>query len=158
MKSSLKHAAAFALPLALVCAALPAAAQRAKKPPAADSTKPAPIPQPDKTFPKNVIWTLYSFNGKPVTGELTFSIDDNNRGSGISGCNTWSATMVPVAQQRIAMGPIATTKKQCAKEVMQLEVAFLTALHSGPHWDLVGPDMMLKAFQGPGELKFKRSL
>ena len=149
---------ALALPLTLALGALPATAQG--KPPKQQPGKPeAPkFAQPDKTFPKNVAWTLSSLNGKPVTGELTFSIDDNNRGSGASGCNTWSATMAPVQGQRIAMGPIATTKKQCAKEIMQLEFGYLTALHSGPFWDLVGPDMVIKAAQGAGEMKFRRSL
>ena len=116
------------------------------------------IPQPEKTFPKNIVWSLYSFNGKPVSGELNFLIDDNNRGTGSSGCNTWSATMVPANGQRIGMGPIAITKKLCAKEVMQMEVGYLVGLRSGPFWDLVGPDIVIKAAQGGGEMKFKRSL
>ena len=158
MQLRLKMLLALALPVALAAAPMPAAAQQAPtKPPDGKPQTPA-IPQPDKTFPKNIAWTLYSLNGKPVTGELTFLIDDNNRGSGASGCNTWSATMVPAQGQRIAMGPIATTKKQCAKEVMQLEFGYLSALHSGPQWDLVGPDMVIKAVQGTGEMKFKRSL
>ena len=158
MKLSLKMLVAIALPVAIAAAPLPAAAQQKdQKQPPGKPQAPA-IPQPDKTFPKNIVWTLYSLNGKPVTGELTFLIDDNNRGSGASGCNTWSATMVPVQGQRIAMGPIATTKKQCAKEVMQLEFGYLSALHSGPNWDLVGPDIVIKAVQGNGEMKFKRSL
>ena len=150
--------AALALALPVLLATPLSAAQQ--KPPKQQPGQPeAPkFAQPDKTFPKGVTWTLYSINGKPVTGELTVSIDDNNRGSGISGCNTWSATMVPVAGQRIAMGPIATTKKQCAKDVMQQEFGYLSALHSGPFWDLVGPDMVIKAAQGNGEMKFKRSL
>ena len=132
------------------------AAGKTKKP-ADAAQQPAAIPQPDKTFPTKVVWTLYSFNGKPVSGDLNFLIDDNNRGSGSSGCNTWSATMVPARGQRIGMGPIAITKKQCSKEVTQLEFAFLIALRSGPMWDMAGPDLVIKGVQG-GELKFKRSL
>jgi heat shock protein HslJ len=148
--------------LALAAAAalfLPAdagAALKAKKP-AASAQQPAAIPQPDKTFPTKIVWTLYSFNGKPITGDVNFLIDDNNRGSGSGGCNTWSATLVPVRGQRLAMGPIAITKKQCAKEVTQLEFAFLIALRSGPHWDIVGPDVVIKGEKG-GEMKFRRSL
>ena len=140
-------------------AAQPAAAQwHPPKHAAGQAGKPAPIPQPEKTFPKNIVWSLYSFNGKPVSGELNFLIDDNNRGTGSSGCNTWSATMVPANGQRIGMGPIAITKKLCAKEVMQMEVGYLVGLRSGPFWDLVGPDIVIKAAQGGGEMKFKRSL
>ena len=148
------------LALAAACALLaPLGADAAGKPkkPAADAQKPAAIPQPDKTFPTSVVWTLYSFNGKPIGGELNFLIDENNRGSGSSGCNTWSATMVPARGQRIGMGPIAITKKQCSKEVTQLEFTYLTALRSGPSWDMAGPDLVIKGQQG-GEMKFRRSL
>ena len=148
--------------LALAAAAalfLPAGADAAPKPgkPAAGAQQPAAIPQPDKSFPTRIVWTLYSFNGKPVSGELNFLIDENNRGSGSAGCNTWSATMVAQRGQRLAMGPIAITKKQCSKEVTQLEFGFLIALRSGPYWDTVGPDLVIKGEKG-GELKFRRSL
>ena len=55
------------------------------------------------------------------------------------------------------MGPIAITKKACDKAVTALEYAYLTGLRSGPSWDLVGPDLVLKGQQG-GEMKFRRSL
>lgn len=143
--------------LAAVLALAPPAAAQKRPGKAGQAAQPAPIPQPEKTFPKNIVWTLFSFNGKPVTGEMNFLIDDNNRGSGASGCNTWSATMVPVNGQRIGMGPIAITKKTCAKDVMQMEVVYLVSLRSGPHWDQVGPDIVITGQRG-GEMKFRRSL
>ena len=147
-----------ALP-ALLCATTGGigAQARPKNPAAAQPQQPAAIPQPEKTFPTKIVWTLYSFNGKPISGDLNFLIDENNRGFGSSGCNTWSATMVPARGQRIGMGPIAITKKACDKEVTALEFAYLSALRSGPYWDLVGPDIVIKGVKG-GEMKFRRSL
>lgn len=147
---------ALLLPAALAIASSASAAP--KKPPPGQPQQPAAIAQPDKTFPTNVVWTLYSFNGKPMNGDLNFLIDENNRGSGSSGCNTWSATMVPARGQRIGMGPIAITKKTCPPPVQQLEFAYLNALRSGPSWDLAGPDMVIRGAQGGGEMKFRRSL
>ena len=154
MKTTKAMFFALALPAAFAAGA---AAAAPKKPSAGQPQQPAAIPQPEKTFPTKIVWTLYSFNGKPISGDLNFLIDDNNRGSGSSGCNTWSATMVPSRGQRIGMGPIAITKKACDKAVMALEFAYLTGLRSGPSWDLVGPDLVIKGQQG-GEMKFRRSL
>lgn len=156
MTTSTGMRTAFAALGILLTAGVPVLAQpHAAKP--GKPQQPAAIPQPEKTFPKNIVWSLYSFNGKPVNGDLNFQIDENNRGTGSSGCNTWSATMVPVNGQRIGMGPIAITKKTCAKDVMQMEVVYLVSLRSGPAWDLVGPDIVIKGQQG-GEMKFRRSL
>jgi heat shock protein HslJ len=53
-------------------------------------------------------------------------------------------------------GPYALTKKQCDKDVMAIEVGFLSALMSEPTWDLVNGELVIK---GPrGALRLVRSL
>ena len=78
-------------------------------------------PKEEKTFPKDSNWTLRSLNGKPVPAgmEATMRIDNQFRGAGFAGCNTWSATMWPVRGQRFAVGGVAVTKKACPQPAMR---------------------------------------
>lgn len=112
----------------------------------------------EKTYPTKTTWALRSINGKavPVDYEITFMIDDNYRGSGFGGCNYWSATIFPQKGQQLLSGPIAVTKKTCAAALMQIERAYLIALHSGPVWDLQGAQLTMKG-KG-GSLVFDRAL
>ena len=135
-----------------------AALAQAQKRPAGPQpfTSPVKPGEPDKKFPTKVIWILKDFNGKPIAGDLTLSIDDNFRGAGNSGCNTWSATVYPVRGQRLGVGPVALTHNTCDAAKTQLENAYLTAVHAAPFWDLEGSDLVLK---GPGGvLRFQRSI
>jgi heat shock protein HslJ len=119
---------------------------------------PKPMGPAFKNFPLDQTWSLRSINEKPVPSGLDASlqIDGNLRGSGYTGCNTWSATLYPVKDQKLLIGPIALTKKQCAKDVMAVETGFLSALLGQPTWDLVNGELVVK---GPrGTLRFDRSL
>jgi heat shock protein HslJ len=119
---------------------------------------PKPIGPAFKNFPLDQTWSLRMINEKPVPAGLDASlqIDGNLRGSGYTGCNTWSATLYPIKDQKLMMGPVALTKKQCAKDVMQVELGFLSALLGQPSWDLVNGQLVVK---GPrGTLRFDRSL
>ncbi len=119
--------------------------------PAAQAT-----PKEEKTFPKDSNWTLRTMNGKPLPAgmEATLKIDGQFRGSGFSGCNTWSATMWPVRNQRFAVGPVALTKKQCDASTMAFERAYLVTLHNRSGWDLVNG--MLEVKSDSGTLSFAR--
>jgi heat shock protein HslJ len=119
---------------------------------------PQPLPAQTKNFPLDQTWSLRDLNGKPIasTLDVSFKIDGNLRGSGYTGCNSWSATLYPVKDQHLLVGPYALTKKQCPKEVMAVEFGFLSALTGGPTWDLVNGDLVIK---GPkGALRLARSL
>jgi heat shock protein HslJ len=123
-----------------------------------DNEPPKPLPPMQKNFPLDQTWSLRELNGKPVPAGLDISlkIDGSLRGSGFTGCNSWSATMYPVKDQHLAVGPYALTKKQCPKDIMQLELSFLSALLGSPEWDLVNGDLVIK---GPrGALRLARSL
>jgi heat shock protein HslJ len=123
-----------------------------------DNAPPKPLPPLQKNFPLDQTWSLREMNGKPVPDGLDISlkIDGTLRGSGFTGCNSWSATMYPIKDQHLATGPYALTKKQCPKDIMQLELNFLSALLGNPAWDLVNGDLVIK---GPrGALRLARSL
>jgi heat shock protein HslJ len=137
--------------------ALPASAQ-ARKPKAAPEQK-QEQPQPgkyDKEFPTKATWNLKEINGKPPAGDASLLIDSTLRGSGSSGCNTWSATLYPVRGQKLLMGPVVQTKKQCDPAVMTFEREYLTILHSQPTWDQQGDTLTIKG--ATGSLVFARSL
>ena len=142
--------------------AVASGAVQAQQPRRGDPKKPpeAPTLQPyEKNFPLKTVWTLIDFNGKaiPSSDDMSFSIDDNFRGTGYGGCNSWSASMFPQRGQKILMGPIAITKKACDKDKTLLEINFLIALRSGPSWDIEGSTLVLKGQRG-GYMKFQRSL
>jgi heat shock protein HslJ len=141
---------------ALCCAT--AAHAKSKGPQSGEDDTPKPLPPLQKNFPLDQTWSLKDLNGKPVPPGLDISlkIDGTLRGSGFTGCNSWSATLYPVKDQHLAVGPYALTKKQCAKDIMQLELGFLSALVGNPEWDLVNGDLVIK---GPrGALRLARSL
>jgi heat shock protein HslJ len=145
-----------ALVSALSFATTAYAAQKGPKSEGDDTPK--PLPPLEKNFPLDQTWSLRELNGKPVPPGLDISlkIDGSLRGSGFTGCNSWSATLYPVKDQHLAVGPYALTKKQCAKDIMQLELGFLSALVGNPAWDLVNGELVIK---GPrGALRLARSL
>jgi heat shock protein HslJ len=123
-----------------------------------DNAPPKPLPPLQKNFPLDQTWSLRELNGKPVPPgvDVSLKIDGTLRGSGYTGCNSWSATMYPVKDQHLAVGPYALTKKQCPKDLMALEAGFLTGLLGNPEWDLVNGDLVIK---GPrGSMRLERSL
>jgi heat shock protein HslJ len=142
--------------IALIALGAVFAAQAAR---AEDGDKPKePLPPQQKNFPLDQTWSLRELNGKPIdsTLDVSLKIDSALRGSGFTGCNSWSATMYPVKDQHLMTGPYALTKKQCDKDVMAIEFGFLSALMAQPSWDLVNGELVIK---GPrGALRMVRSL
>lgn len=116
-----------------------------------------PISQQDKTFPLGASWSVVALNGKPVQDRrATLMVDMNLRGTGFSGCNTFSAAAYPLRQQGFAVGPIALTKRSCDKGLLDFEKALLLALRATNKWDLVEGRLVLKG--GAGEVTLSRSL
>jgi len=118
----------------------------------------APITQQqEKNFPLGASWTAVSMNGKPIADRrATLQVDQNLRGTGFGGCNTFSASAYPLRQQSFAVGPLALTKRSCDKGLSDFERSFLTALRATQKWDLVNGKLVLKG--GAGELQFDRAL
>ena len=115
------------------------------------------VPKQPKQFPIGMQWTLVSLNGKAVgDNRPTMMIDEALRARGFAGCNTFSATAYPLAQQRIAVGPIALTRKACDKGVMERERAFLVVFRTAQAWDVKDGQLILGGQNG--ELRFERTL
>jgi len=144
------------LKLALICLAWVAITQNtlAQQMPSGGNT-PSPI-QP-KQFPLNVQWILSTINGKPAgDNQPTLLLDSQYRIRGFAGCNTYSATSYPGKNQGIAVGPLATTKKECDKATNELEKAYLLSLRTSIQWQM--KDGFLILLGEKSELKFERAL
>ena len=120
--------------------------------------KPSGLPRHEKQFPVPSSWVALTLNGKPYTGmdRPSFNLDKQYRARGFGGCNTFSTTAYPLREQRFAVGPLALTKKQCDKSVMETERSFFVAMRTAMQWDLEGTTLVIKG-QG-GELRFERSI
>lgn len=143
---------------ALLATAMDVSAQRAPRSPTADPNEGTVQTQKqDKQFPLGWAWSGVSLNGKPFPSERpTLTVDENLRGSGFSGCNTFSATMYPLKDQSFAVGPIAVTRRSCDKAVSDSERALLLALRTAQRWDTVGGRLVIKT--QAGEIIFERAL
>jgi heat shock protein HslJ len=120
--------------------------------------KPSILDKREKQFPVPSSWVAVTLNGKPYSGvdRPAFSLDKQYRARGFGGCNTFSTTAYPLREQRFAVGPLALTKKQCDKAVMETERAYFVALRTAMQWDLEGLTLVIKGQNG--ELKFERSI
>ena len=117
------------------------------------------VQKQEKRFPMGASWVAISLNGKSFNGieRPSFTISEQFRATGFGGCNAFSATAYPLRQQHIAVGPIALTRKQCDKSVMDTERAFLVALRTAAQWDIVNSSTLIVKSQA-GELRFERML
>lgn len=113
--------------------------------------------KPEKQFPVGSSWVAVSLNGRRFGGERpAFLLDKQFRARGFGGCNNFSATAYPLREQGIAVGPLALTKKQCDKALMDLERAFFVALRTAQKWDSDVGSLILKS--PSGEIRFERSI
>ncbi|MDR1827967.1 MAG: META domain-containing protein [Methylobacteriaceae bacterium] len=151
-------------PLQIQPANPPKPEKPARAEPREQAAKPTPTPNtPDggmpreKTFPENVSWTLVTLNKRAVSGDRpTMILDKQMRMRGFAGCNTYSATSYPLRGQRIAVGPIAFTRKKCDNALMNLERSYLVTLRGAYQWDIIGPQLLVRS--ADGELVFERTL
>ncbi len=150
-----KNAAAGLL-LALVGGVFIAPAIAQEQPPAGGKSGALTTMQ-QKQFPVGVQWVLVSLNGKSIgLTQPTLQLDAQLRMRGFSGCNTFSAVAYPLKNQGLAVGPLALTRKECAKAEMDLEKAYLLGLRTTGKWEEREGNLFL--FGQAGELKFDRAL
>jgi heat shock protein HslJ len=116
-----------------------------------------PKPLDNKTslpFPSGRTFSAISYKDQAFNGDRpTIMISDNYRGIGFSACNNWSATIIPRADQRMQIGPVAVSKRKCEDRLMHNEQVFLFVLHTTQEWFYDGYTLTLR---GPfGEMKFQ---
>lgn len=88
-------------------------------------------------------WTVTGFNngrdavvGLAGDAPVTLSFE-KGAVSGDAGCNTFRGTYA-VDGKTVTIGPLATTRKACAEELMKQEREFLAALGSAVRWSVEG--------------------
>ena len=132
-------------------------AVHAQNQPAPEKKSGALAPMQPKQFPVGVQWVLVSLNGKSVGfNQPTLQLDAQLRMRGFGGCNTFSAVAYPLKNQGLAVGPLALTRKECAKAEMDLEKAYLLSLRTTAKWEEREGGLILSGQSG--ELKFERAL
>lgn len=73
---------------------------------------------------------------------LTLSLIDQQRASGLAGCNNWTADY-QLNGDSFTLSNIATTRKLCAPALMEQEQRFLTALSQVQHWTFAEHQQLL---------------
>lgn len=120
-----------------------------------DKPKRTPIvlPMPEKqsfSFPSNRTFVAETFKGQPFKGDRpTLLLSTTNRATGFSSCNNWSATALVGRNQRIAVGPIAVTKRKCEARLMHNEQIFLYVFRSAQAWSFDGRVLTILSPAGP---------
>ncbi|HEV2560352.1 MAG TPA: META domain-containing protein [Microvirga sp.] len=153
----LRMAAAAWAALMIVPAAQAQTSAPAARPPQGQAVQPPKPRQQDKIFPLGATWVAVSLNGRPFSGERpSFTLSQQFRATGFSGCNTYSSTAYPLREQTLAVAAFALTKNNCPAGAKAVEQQFLTALRSSQKWDQQGSTLIIQT--GNGELRFERAL
>lgn len=132
---------------ALLCAT-PALAQSK---PAAKPAEPAKRSLP---FPLGRAFIAVSYKDQAFKDDRpTLLISPQLRGSGFSACNNWSATVIPRADQRMAVGPVALTRRKCDDRLMHNEQVYIFVMQTAQAWYYDG---RLLTLDGPyGKIVFE---
>lgn len=83
---------------------------------------------------------------------LTADFSADNKISGSAGCNTYSGTYRLDGQSLTIPGPLATTMKACAGDVMAQETVFLTNLQAVAGYKLDNVEPQLHLLNGKGQV------
>ncbi|MCW6510534.1 META domain-containing protein [Lichenifustis flavocetrariae] len=135
-----------------------AAAQIGAKVRKQEEKAPTPSGPVEQQFPFGATWILADLGGKSIGGDApSFNLDDKLRAVGFGGCNTFSMSLYPIKEQKLAAGSIAMTRKTCGKEIDDTEHTMLVTLHSLPKWHLESNGDLTVSGVG-GTLRFKRGL
>ncbi len=84
--------------------------------------------------------------------EVTAMFDDMGV-SGSGGCNSYHAT-ADIAGDKLAVGPIASTRKACADDVNRQEAAYFASLEASGFWSVDGDQLTLSNDNGDLLLAF----
>jgi len=105
-------------------------------------------------FPLNRTFVAVSYKDQVFKDDRpSILISASYRGTGFSTCNNWSATIIPRADQRMAVGPVAISKRVCEARLMHNEQVFLYVLRTAQTWTYDGKTLILS---GPyGSMSFE---
>lgn len=88
-----------------------------------------------------VLMALLEHNQVPAT-RITLATAAEGRLSGEAGCNRWAGQWL-WTDAGVSLAPVATTRKICPPEIMELEQRFLDALARTDAWQMTDRGLML---------------
>jgi heat shock protein HslJ len=95
-------------------------------------------------FPVNRTFVAVSYKDQIFKDDRpSILVSSSNRGTGFSACNNWSATIVTRADQHMAVGPVAISKRVCDARLMHNEQVFLYVLRTAQSWSYDGKTLTL---------------
>jgi heat shock protein HslJ len=112
----------------------------------------------EKLFPVNTNWVVDSLDGKQLwsgADRPSIYVDKQLRMKGFDGCNFFSVTAYPLKAQKLAVGPLAVARQNCANVVA--ERSFLNAVRGAKEWDMEGANTLIVKGLG-GTVRFERGL
>jgi heat shock protein HslJ len=107
---------------------------------------------------EGVTWLLdKTITGSEITAEFTATTATEDAAvKGSAGCNTYTGTYVvltrAIGQNKIEIGPLATTRKACDQPLMQQESLYLAAMEAATNYKIEGFTLTI-VYPG-GELLF----
>jgi len=100
-------------------------------------------------FPVNRTFVAVAYKDQRFKDDRpSILVSSSNRGTGFSACNNWSATILPRPDQRLAVGPVAISKRQCEARLMHNEQVFLYVLRTAQSWTYDGHTLTLSGPYG----------
>jgi heat shock protein HslJ len=112
------------------------------------------IPKPVQTvslafpFDRTMVATSYK-DQRFKDDRPSILVSQNNRGTGYSACNNWSATVVTRKDNRMLVGPVAISKRVCDQRLMHNEQVFLFVLRTAQSWTFDGRVLTISGPYGP---------
>ncbi|HMK11451.1 MAG TPA: META domain-containing protein, partial [Acidimicrobiales bacterium] len=91
------------------------------------------------------------------TEHLTAVFGSDGALSGSGGCNDFNATYTVSGKDGLTIGPIASTKKACADDVMTEETAYFTALGNVAKFEIDGDTLTLRDSSGSTQVTYVAS-
>ena len=101
-------------------------------------------------FPFEQRFVVTYLNGQDVAARsLTFAVRRDpggrgGRGTGYSGCSTWTARVDVGDAGRVSVSEVGTTRKFCHRDRIRTEREFLAILRSLDRWRMDGRNLVLR--------------
>ena len=116
---------------------------------------------PGLTTLEGTSWTATGVNNgreavvsSAATESVTAAFGADGSLSGFAGCNTYTASYETVGGDAIAITDVATTRKACADDAMEVEQQFVAALGNATTYTLAGDTLTLRDAGGSTQVTF----
>jgi putative lipoprotein len=116
-----------------------------------------PAAQPHDLPLLNVTWHATTIGATPVPPgvEVTLQIEDDMRGGGVGGCNSFFS-QATITEDSFAIGEVARTQRSCFYERNMLEQGYFDALKAAAMWAIDNDTLTLLDSAGKPVVIFER--